>query len=160
MLRRRRARLRERHRSRRKDPLPKEEPSGLAGLVQRGTDDIKSGNLGVLPIVLGLVFIVIFFGFKATNFFTPVNFVNILIQMAGTAMLAYGVVFVLLLGEIDLSISYVAGIGAVTVAELQNPGSGHQIHGLLAMLAAVAICVVIGVGQGSIVAGSVFPPSS
>jgi D-xylose transport system permease protein len=128
------------------------EPSVVAGLVQRGIDNIKSGNLGVLPIVLGLVFIVIFFGFKATNFFTPVNFNNILIQMAGTAMLAFGVVFVLLLGEIDLSISYVAGIGAVAVAELQLPGSGHQINGLLAMLIAVAICVVIGAGQGSIVA--------
>jgi D-xylose transport system permease protein len=128
------------------------EPSGVTGLVQRGIDNIKSGNLGVLPIVLGLVFIVIFFGFKATNFFTPVNFNNILIQMAGTAMLAFGVVFVLLLGEIDLSISYVAGIGAVTVAELQLPGSGHQINGLLAMLIAVAICVVIGAVQGSIVA--------
>ena len=56
-----------------------------------------------------MIFIVVFFGFKATNFFTAVNFVNIIIQMAGTAMLAYGVVFVLLLGEIDLSIGYVAG---------------------------------------------------
>ncbi len=128
------------------------EPSGMAGFVQRGIDNVKSGNLGVLPIVLGLAFIVVFFGFKATNFFTAVNFVNILIQMAGTAMLAFGVVFVLLLGEIDLSISYVAGIGAVTVAELQLPGSGHQINGLLAMLIAIVICVGIGVGQGSIVA--------
>ena len=126
-------------------------PSGLAGL-QRGIDNLKSGNLGVLPIVLGLVFIVVFFSFKATNFFTAVNFDNVIIQMAGTAMLAFGVVFVLLLGEIDLSISYVAGIGAVTVAELQLPGSGHQINGLLAMVIAVAICVVIGAGQGSIVA--------
>jgi D-xylose transport system permease protein len=72
--------------------------------------------------------------------------------MAGTAMLAYGVVFVLLLGEIDLSISYVAGIGALTVAELQLPGSGHQINGLLAMLVAVAICAAIGGAQGAIVA--------
>jgi len=128
------------------------EPSGMAGLVQRGIDNIKSGNLGVLPIVLGLVFIVVFFSFKATNFFSAVNFDNIVIQMAGTAMLAFGVVFVLLIGEIDLSISYVAGIGAVTVAELQLPGSGHQINGLLAMLAGVAICVAIGAGQGSIVA--------
>ena len=76
-------------------------------------DNLKSGNLGVLPIVLGLIFIVVFFSFKATNFFTATNFVNIIIQMSGTAMLAYGVVFVLLLGEIDLSISYVAGIGAL-----------------------------------------------
>ena len=98
------------------------------------------------------MFIVVFFSFKATNFFTAVNFGNIIIQMAGTTMLAYGVVFVLLLGEIDLSISYVAGIGALTVAELQLPGSGHQINGLLAMVVAVAVCAVIGAAQGSIVA--------
>ena len=53
-------------------------------------------------------------------------------------MLAFGVVFVLLLGEIDLSIGYLAGIGALIVAELQLPGSGHQLHGLLAMVIAVA----------------------
>ena len=124
----------------------------MAGLVQRGIDNLKSGNLGVLPIVLGLVFIVVFFSFKATNFFTADNFDNVIIQMAGTAMLAFGVVFVLLLGEIDLSISYVAGIGAITVAELQLPGSGHQVNGLLAMVAAVAVLRVIGAVQGSIVA--------
>jgi D-xylose transport system permease protein len=129
-----------------------EESRGLAGLYRRGMDNLKSGNLGVLPIVIGIIFIVVFFSFKATNFFTANNFVNIIIQMAGTAMLAYGVVFVLLLGEIDLSISYVAGIGALTVAELQLPGSGHQINGLLAMLCAIAVCAVIGLAQGSIVA--------
>ncbi len=129
-----------------------EEPTGLTGLYRRGIDNIKSGNLGVLPIVLGLAFIVVFFSFKATNFFTADNFNNIIVQMAGTAMLAFGVVFVLLLGEIDLSISYVAGIGALTVAELQNPGSGHQINGLLAMVVAVLICAAIGGAQGSIVA--------
>ena len=130
----------------------KTEPTGIAGLWRKTFDNLKSGNLGVLPIVLGLIFIVVFFSFKATNFFTATNFVNIIIQMAGTAMLAYGVVFVLLLGEIDLSISYVAGIGALTVAELQLPGSGHQINGLLAMLCAVIVCAAIGLGQGSIVA--------
>jgi D-xylose transport system permease protein len=136
-----------------KAPPPAEEtPAGMASLYRRALDNLKSGNLGVLPIVLGLVFIVVFFGFKATNFFTANNFDNIIIQMAGTAMLAYGVVFVLLLGEIDLSISYVAGIGALTVAELQLPGSGHQINGLIAIAAAVAICAAIGFAQGSVVA--------
>ncbi len=129
-----------------------EEPGGVAALWQRGLNNIRSGNLGVLPIAVGMVFIVVFFSFKATNFFTGNNFDNIIVQMAGTAMLAFGVVFVLLLGEIDLSISYVAGIGALTVAELQLPGSGHQINGLLAMVAAVAICAAIGALQGSIVA--------
>jgi D-xylose transport system permease protein len=129
-----------------------ETPRGLAGLYKRAIENVKSGNLGVLPIVIGIIFIVVFFSFKATNFFTANNFVNIIIQMAGTAMLAYGVVFVLLLGEIDLSISYVAGIGALTVAELQLPGSGHQINGLLAMLCAIGVCALIGLAQGSIVA--------
>ena len=72
--------------------------------------------------------------------------------MAGTAMLAFGVVFVLLLGEIDLSIGYLAGIGALIVAELQLPGSGHQLNGILAMVIAVAACAAIGGVQGSIVA--------
>jgi len=129
-----------------------EEPQGLASLPRRALDNLRSGNLGVLPIALGIVFIVAFFSFKATNFFTANNFDNVIIQMAGTAMLAYGVVFVLLLGEIDLSISYVAGIGALVVAELQLPDSGHQIHGLLAMLGAVVVCALIGLAQGSIVA--------
>ncbi len=133
-------------------PPVEQKPSGLAAFYQKAMENLKSGNLGVLPIVVGLIFIVVFFSFKATNFFTANNFVNIIIQMAGTAMLAYGVVFVLLLGEIDLSISYVAGIGALVVAELQLPGSGHQINGLLAMLCAVGVCAVIGLAQGSIVA--------
>jgi D-xylose transport system permease protein len=129
------------------------EGRGPAALIRRGIDDIRGGNLGVLPIVIALVFIVVFFTYRATNFFTSENFGNIIIQMAGTTMLAYGVVFVLLLGEIDLSISYVAGIGALAVAELQQPGSGHPgLSGLIAIPIAVAICAVIGVGQGAIVA--------
>ena len=50
-------------------------------------------------------------------------------------MIAIGVVFVLLLGEIDLSIGYVSGVAGVTVAELQLPGSGHQLPGLVAIAA-------------------------
>ena len=132
-------------------PVPEaaEETPGLFGRIGA---NVRSGNLGIVPIVLGEIAIVIFFAFKATNFFTAVNFGNIIIQMAGTTMLAYGVVFVLLLGEIDLSIGYVAGIGALVVAELQLPGSGHQINGLLAIVLAVLVCAVIGAGQGSIVA--------
>jgi len=123
-------------------------------VAQRVLDNLRSGNLGILPIVIGQIFIVVFFSFKATNFFTANNFVNIIIQMAGTTMLAYGVVFVLLLGEIDLSISYVSGIGALIAAEFVLPGSGHVIPGggLVAMAAAIAICAAIGLAQGSIVA--------
>jgi D-xylose transport system permease protein len=132
-------------------PAP-EDAQESTGFLKRVTTNLRTGNLGIVPIVVGEIAIVIFFGFKATNFFTAVNFGNIIIQMAGTTMLAYGVVFVLLLGEIDLSIGYVAGIGALVVAELQLPGSGHQLNGLIAIVLAVLVCAVIGAGQGSIVA--------
>jgi D-xylose transport system permease protein len=125
---------------------------GFAGLWDRAWLNLRTGNLGPMPIIVGEIAVVILFAFTATNFFTAVNFVNLITESAGTAMLAFGVVFVLLLGEIDLSIGYVAGIGALIVAELQLPGSGHQLNGILAMLIAVAACAGIGLLQGSIVA--------
>jgi len=121
------------------------------GLWRRVYDNIRTGNLGILPIVIGLAFIVVFFSFKATNFFTADNFNNI-IQMAGLTMLAFGVVFVLLLGEIDLSIGYLSGIAALAVAEFQLPGSGHAYPGLVAIAIAVGLCALIGGAQGSVVA--------
>jgi D-xylose transport system permease protein len=134
-------------------PLEEEQlPTGLRGLRERAWLNLRTGNLGSAPIIVGQVAVVMLFAFTATNFFTAVNFVNLITETAGTAMLAFGVVFVLLLGEIDLSIGYVAGIGALIVAELQLPGSGHQLNGILAMLIAVAACAGIGLVQGSIVA--------
>jgi len=122
------------------------------GIWQRALANIKTGNLGVLPIVIGLVFIVTFFSFKATNFFTADNFNNVIVQMAGVTMLAFGVVFVLLLGEIDLSIGYLSGIAALTVAEFQLPGSGHEYPALVAIAIAVGVCALIGAAQGTVVA--------
>jgi D-xylose transport system permease protein len=134
-------------------PLDEEQlPGGFRGARERVWLNVRTGNLGAIPIIVGQLAVVIFFAFTATNFFTSVNFVNLITETAGTALLAYGVVFVLLLGEIDLSIGYVAGIGAVIVAELQLPGRSLQMNGLLAMLIAVAVCAVIGAVQGSIVA--------
>ncbi|HEX6761686.1 MAG TPA: hypothetical protein VF094_02685 [Gaiellaceae bacterium] len=127
-------------------------PGGIAGLWQRAWLNLRTGNLGPFPIILGLIIVVVIFGLTATNFFTAVNFVNLITETAGTTMLAYGVVFVLLLGEIDLSIGYLAGIGALIVAELQLPGSAQQMNGILAMLIAVVVVALIGGLQGSIVA--------
>jgi D-xylose transport system permease protein len=134
-------------------PLEEEQlPGGVRGAWERTKLNVRTGNLGAVPLIVGEIAVVIVFGFTATNFFTSTNFVNLITQTAGTCMLAYGVVFVLLLGEIDLSIGYLAGIGALVVAELQLPGSNWQMNGLLAMLVAVAVCALIGGVQGSIVA--------
>ncbi|HSX22103.1 MAG TPA: hypothetical protein VLE97_04925 [Gaiellaceae bacterium] len=113
-------------------------------------EDFKGGNLGSAPVIVGLTMIVIVFAFTAQNFFTAVNLNNIIVQMAGTTMLAYGVVFVLLLGEIDLSIAYLSGICGVMAAELQAPG--HNLPGVLPIVAALAIGCLIGLFQGSFVA--------
>jgi D-xylose transport system permease protein len=134
-------------------PLEEEQlATGLRGARERMWLNVRTGNLGPVPLIVGEILVVMIFSFTATNFFTSENFVNLITQSAGTAVLAYGVVFVLLLGEIDLSIGYVAGIGALIVAELQLPGSHWQMNGILAMLIAVAVCAVIGGVQGSIVA--------
>jgi D-xylose transport system permease protein len=134
-------------------PLEEEQlPTGLRGAWERTKLNVRTGNLGPVPLIVGEVAVVVIFGLTATNFFTSTNFVNLITQTAGTAMLAYGVVFVLLLGEIDLSIGYLAGIGALIVAELQLPGSSWQVNGLIAMLIAVVAVATIGAVQGSIVA--------
>jgi D-xylose transport system permease protein len=123
-------------------------------------ENIKGGNLGSLPVATGLTIIVIVFAFWAPNFFTAPNFNNIVVQMAGTTMLAFGVVFVLLLGEIDLSIAYLSGLAGVAVAEFQKPASGHDLPGILPIVAALVIATLIGAFQGSFVAIIGVPASS
>ena len=74
---------------------------------------IRSGESGALPIVIGLIAIVIFFQAKNSLFLSAGNLVNLLIQGAPFVLLGMAEVWVLLLGEIDLSVGYNAGIGAV-----------------------------------------------
>ncbi len=121
------------------------------GLWQRAIDNLKSGNLGVLPVVVGEILIVTYFSFTATNFFTASNFVNVILQMAGVTMIAFGVVFVLLIAEIDLSIGYLSGIAALTAATLQLP-DGRNYPGWLCILLALGVVAIIGAAQGTVVA--------
>ena len=72
--------------------------------------------------------------------------------MAGVTMLAYGVVFVLLIGEIDLSISYVSGIAGVVVAKLTLAGRATRSRGSSRSSSPSAACALIGAFQGSFVA--------
>jgi D-xylose transport system permease protein len=128
-----------------------DEAEAQAGIGRRALDNLKSGNLGVLPVVIGEIAIVAFFSFTATNFFTASNFVNVILQMAGVTMIALGVVFVLLIAEIDLSIGFLSGIAALTAAELQLP-DGRNYPGWLCILIALAVVAVIGAAQGTFVA--------
>ena len=131
--------------------LPGGEEEQQQSFWQRVVSNVRSGNLGVLPVVLGQLAIVVYFSFTATNFFTAGNFVNVILQMAGVTMIAYGVVFVLLLGEIDLSVAYLSGIAAVVAATMQL-ADGRNYPGWLAILIGLAVVAVIGTAQGTVIA--------
>jgi D-xylose transport system permease protein len=120
-------------------------------LGQRLKDNFKSGNLGSWPVILALWIVVVLFWQTAPNFATPANFTNLITQMAGTCLLAYGVVYVLLIGEIDLSIAFVSGIAGVVVAKLQDP-TGADLPWYICIIAAIAATTAIGALQGSFVA--------
>ena len=124
----------------------------LGEIIRARWDALRSGDVGSLPVIIGLIGITLYFTSKTDIFFSAVNFTNLIGQMAGVTVIAIGVVFVLLIGEIDLSIGYVSGVAGVVVAELQVPGSGHQYPGLVAIAAAIAVGAAIGALQGSIIA--------
>jgi D-xylose transport system permease protein len=132
--------------------IPPEELDSIGAAARGYVERLKAGDVGSLPVILGMVVIVIFFTAQSSAFFTAINFNNLIVQMSGTVLVAIGVVFVLLLGEIDLSIGYVSGVAGVTVAWLQEPGTSHQLPGILAILIAVLVGALIGVFQGSFVA--------
>jgi D-xylose transport system permease protein len=97
------------------------QPESLAIYLRRWWQGVRGGELGSLPIVFGLVVIAIVFGSLDSTFFVERNFTNLLLQMAPVATLAIGIVFVLLIGEIDLSIAYVSATGGVMMALLMRP---------------------------------------
>jgi len=124
----------------------------LGDIVRRRWAAFKAGDVGTLPIILGLIGIAIFFYSKNENFLTAGNFTNLMTQMAGVTTIAIGVVFVLLLGEIDLSIGYVSGVAGIVVAQLQIPDASWEVKGVLAIAIAVTVTALIGAVQGSFVA--------
>src|SRR5438132_5036810 len=85
---------------------------------------VRGGDAGALPVIAGLLLISILFQSLNSKFLTAGNLVNLLIQGAVYMLLAMAEVYVLLLGEIDLSIGFVAGMGGVIMAELMKQGNG------------------------------------
>jgi D-xylose transport system permease protein len=130
---------------------PEPETTELEPLRTRLVTNIRTGNLGSAPVVLALALVVLVFSQTAQNFFSPANFTNIITQMAGTCLIAYGVVFVLLIGEIDLSVAFVSGVAGVVVAETQLP-NGANLPWFVCVFLAILAATLIGAAQGSVVA--------
>jgi D-xylose transport system permease protein len=129
-----------------------EDQDSIVAILRARWVAIRSGDVGSLPVIIGIIAIALFFNSKTSIFFSAVNFQNLIGQLAGVSVIAIGVVFVLLIGEIDLSIGYVSGIAGVSVAYFQQAGTGHQYPGLVALALAIATGLVIGLIQGSVIA--------
>jgi D-xylose transport system permease protein len=130
--------------------VPAELVAGSVGEYLRGSlSRIKAGESGVLPVVGGLILISVLFQSLNSHFLTAGNLVNLLLQAAVFSLLAMGEVFVLILGEIDLSIGFVAALGAVIMADLVGPAHGWPWWAAIGI--ALLACAGIGTVQGVII---------
>jgi D-xylose transport system permease protein len=111
---------------------------------------LRAGQLGALPALLGLAVLVVVFASLSGDFFTMYNIANLFAQGAGQTIIAMGIVFVLLLGEIDLSAGTASGVTASVLAMhyVQNGnllGGMHAgvFYGFLVVLALAALLGVV-----------------
>lgn len=117
----------------------------LKGAVNDYWARIKSGDIGALPAVLGLLVLCAVFGVMQSAFLTPGNFANLLAQAAAVIVIAMGLIFVLLLGEIDLSAGYASGVcGAVLVILVTNHNVAWWIAFPISILVGVCLGLFIG----------------
>ena len=138
--------------------IPREEPPTLGSTVRAYTDKVRGGDVGSLPAILGLVALVIVFSaLRPAQFTNAFNFANLINQSSAVMVIAMGLVFVLLLGEIDLSAGFTAGTsGAVMAVVLSRQGQPWP----LAVLAGVLTGAFIGLCIGLLVARLGIRPSS
>ena len=107
---------------------------------------VRNGESGALPIILGLVAIVIFFQVRSSLFLSAGNLVNLMIQGVPFILLGMAEVFVLLLGEIDLSIGYNAAVGATVTL-----WAAYSLPWWVAIILGLAASAFLGALQGSII---------
>ena len=110
---------------------------------------VRQGEMGALPAIGGFLVLVILFSFLNSNFLTPLNFANLLTQAATLMMLAMALVFVILLGEIDLSAGVTSGVGASIFIVLVH---NFHVHWIAALVAALITGFAIGTFIGVFVA--------
>jgi len=125
------------------------ESATLKGAASDYWSRVKAGDIGALPAILGLVALCAIFGAMSDVFLTAGNFANLLTQAAAVIVIAMGLVFVLLLGEIDLSAGYAAGVsGAVLVILITN----HDVAWYIAFPISIMVGALLGFVLGSLVA--------
>ena len=113
----------------------------LMGALRDFIDRLRSGDLGMLPVIVGLVLISVVFSLLNPVFLAPNNLVNLLFDCATVGVISLGIVCVLMLGEIDLSVGSMSGLASAMIGVLWvNAGVSLP----LAILAALATGAMIG----------------
>lgn len=117
------------------DPRLLVREQGFKGYRTEFARKLRSGELGSVPVVVGLIVIWAIFQSLDSAFLSPKNLSDLSIYIVGTGMISVGIVFVLLLGEIDLSVGSVSGLSAATMAVLNvNQGVPEWLAVIIALL--------------------------
>jgi D-xylose transport system permease protein len=118
---------------------------GVVGALQAFAHRVRGGDLGSLPVIIGLVVISLVFYVQDATFLSSRTLVNITLFAAPIGVISLGVVLVLLLGEIDLSVGSVSGLAASVMAVMQVY---HSQSLLVSMAAGIGTGLVIGIAYG------------
>jgi D-xylose transport system permease protein len=127
------------------DPRLVRPSPGIGGLIRDVGRRATQGELGSIPVILGLVAVWIYFQSANSNFLSAGNLTNLMLQIAASGMISIGVVLVLLLGEIDLSVGALSGLAGATMAVLNVR---HGWSGATAIIAGLVVGMVVGLVQG------------
>lgn len=119
--------------------------SGFKGILESAMRRIRGGELGSLPVVIGLVVIWSIFQTQNEHFLTAGNLTYLLLQVASVGTISVGIFLILLLGDVDLSAGSVSGVTSALLAVLAVNNSWNPV---LAILAAVAFGAAIGLFHG------------
>ncbi|HEY5321102.1 MAG TPA: sugar ABC transporter permease [Galbitalea sp.] len=120
-------------------------PTGFSGNVRAALKRIRTGDLGSLPVVIGLIIIWTIFQIMNPVFLSSNNIVNLMLQAAPIGVIAIGVVLVLLLGQIDLSVGSVSGLTAAVIGVGLTKAHWPEF---LAIVVALVVGVAIGLLYG------------
>ena len=121
----------------------------LSEFFQNWVARIRAGDTGVLPVICGLIILSVIFQALNSNFLTAGNLVNLMVQGAVYMLFAQGMIFILLIGEIDLSIGFIGGVAGVVTAELVYGDHGYPWY--IALAAGLATGAAIGLLNGLII---------
>lgn len=127
------------------DPRLLVREQGFAGYLTEFKRKMRAGDLGALPVVVGLIAICAIFQSLNSAFLGAENLNNIFVAMVATGMMSVGIIFVLLLGEIDLSVGSVSGVSSAITAVMSVT---HGVNEWIAVLSALAAGAAIGALHG------------